>query len=1021
MSKYPNRCESTIAADAVASRSTGIPCAQKAKASRSPILKFSCTAVARKYSVRALRIAPEIVIRGVAAIMVLFALCGFNPQALAASDTWVGNTSANWADSNWASSGDNPPLTGDSLVFGLAGTAGSTVTDNLMTPGSYTINGIAFNAGASAFVINPGTPGTSGFTLGSASSIINSSANMERINDLIGLTGTETFTTDTIGGGLSFGGVISGANDGLIINGGGTVSLAGANSYTGGTTVNAATLQLNFAGSGAPATNIINSSSALSMGGGTLGLVGNASTTNSQAFAATTIGAGCSAITLSANATANPLLLNLGAITRNTGGTVVFTLPSGTQGSTNGVVTSNSNISSILGSWAIVHNNSTAASNDTANGYTFATVSSNNIVAYTGATIEASNSSAWGGIPSGSNPTVNYDISATIAAGSDETGLPRVVNTLRYTGAGLSQESNGNSSALMQLNGVMNAGTGTFAIGGGADFLGLEIGSNNELVLAAETAGITINNSIENDGASSGTTSGGTGGTASALTITGAGGNVVTLAGATTYTGATYIDQPGTLSLVGTLGAGTGGGTAITNAGTFTETSTGIIAGTSSLNNVAGTTTLSGANTYTGTTTVGGGVLEFTRPASLYNGATGSWTASNIIVQSGGTLAVQVGASNFTSANIATLLGVASSATGGFETGSILGLDTTLGNFTYSSAIANGYSGSTLGLAKLGANTLTLTGANTYTGPTNVNAGTLVLGAAGEVLNNTAVTVANGATLVTTPSTGGISIGTAGGAGLTLSGGSSLLLGGTTPATAASTTFNTLTLNGNLSIGGSSATAGLTFNLNGTSNDELVVSGAVNFGASGGVITLVEPSSTTAPSGATQTYTLVSAGSGLTSGGFTLASLSGIVSLGGNSYAASLSETGGTTETLTLNQVTLTYYWTGNTSASWSVPGNFATDHTGTVAQTNQLGSTNNVILTADLPSGTHTALQTLDNSYTINSLTFSSTSPAIDLTTGSGGNGASNTLTLDAATGFGVTVGSSSPVKPRTGPGSAW
>ena len=162
-----------------------------------------------------------------------------------------------------------------------------------------------------------------------------------------------------------------------------------------------------------------------------------------------------------------------------------------------------------------------------------------------------------------------------------------------------------------------------------------------------------------------------------------------------------------------------------------------------------------------------------------------------------------------------------------------------------------------------------------------------------------------------------------------------------------------------------------------------------------------------------QTYTLVTAGSGLTSGGLTLAPLSQFITLGGNTYAASLSETGGTTETLTLNEenVSLTYYWVGGSSASWSVPGNFATDHTGATPETGQLVAVDNVVLTADSPSGTNTASQTLDNSYAINSLTFSSTAPAIHLSTGSGGNGASNTLTLRATNGFGVTVGSSSPV----------
>jgi autotransporter-associated beta strand protein len=99
------------------------------------------------------------------------------------------------------------------------------------------------------------------------------------------------------------------------------------------------------------------------------------------------------------------------------------------------------------------------------------------------------------------------------------------------------------------------------------------------------------------------------------------------------------------------------------------------------------------------------------------------------------------------------------------------------------------------------------------------------------------------------------------------------------------------------------------------------------------------------------------------------------------------------------------------------VPGNFATDHTGAVPQTAQLGANNNVVLTVDSPNGTNTASQTLDNSYTVNSLTFSSKAPAISLGTGSGGNGASNTLTLNAVNGFSITAGAS-PVTTTYGSG---
>jgi len=78
----------------------------------------------------------------------------------AGTDTWVGNTDANWnTAANWTTSGGStPPTSGDSLVFGAAGASGLTLNNNIT---SLSVNKLTFNSGASSF-----TFGGNGFTLG---------------------------------------------------------------------------------------------------------------------------------------------------------------------------------------------------------------------------------------------------------------------------------------------------------------------------------------------------------------------------------------------------------------------------------------------------------------------------------------------------------------------------------------------------------------------------------------------------------------------------------------------------------------------------------------------------------------------------------------------------------------------------------------------------------------------------------------------------------------------------------------
>ena len=129
----------------------------------------------------------------------------------------------------------------------------------------------------------------------------------------------------------------------------------------------------------------------------------------------------------------------------------------------------------------------------------------------------------------------------------------------------------------------------------------------------------------------------------------------------------------------------------------------------------SGTQVLCGSNSYTGGTTINAGTLQAAGTASL----PGYATAGKITVAGGGVLVVCAGGSGWTSANIASLLAGNGSR---FASGSALGIDTTAGNFFYGSSISG-----SMGLAKLGANMLTLSGSNTYTGPTMVSLGELLV------------------------------------------------------------------------------------------------------------------------------------------------------------------------------------------------------------------------------------------------------------------------------------------------------
>ncbi|MSR71897.1 MAG: PEP-CTERM sorting domain-containing protein [Opitutales bacterium] len=362
-----------------------------------------------------------------------------------------------------------------------------------------------------------------------------------------------------------------------------------------------------------------------------------------------------------------------------------------------------------------------------------------------------------------------------------------------------------------------STGTGTAASGNYGQYNGFNAPGSASFGNVTLNAGGTID--------LSGTTMVG----ANALTIngTGAAGASGALQNSNT-TAATYAGAV-VLASDSTINAGTGnltlsgGLNTATNAATISgaqNTSvTGVLSGTGSINKTdAGTLTLSGNNTYTGSININEGVVSLAAASGSALGtgtAALSFGASNTPTLTLGGRSATMG--NLSSSNINSVIQNDNATAATFTSSAP-------GTTTFAGKLSDGATGGKLSFVKAGSGTLTLSNTQDYTGTTTVAGGTLSL--TGSTKVGSAVTVNSGATLSGSGTvndsltvSGSISPGAAGVGNLT-AGATSLQSGGTLnvqiydfSGAAGSTGWDLLTSTGAIAINSTSDLLANKFNI----------------------------------------------------------------------------------------------------------------------------------------------------------------------------------------------------------------